>query len=60
VARLPELLAGAVTQLEPVLAAMGFRPTHQRYDAVAFGSALVEYRPAGDRLRLVWDGKEDR
>jgi hypothetical protein len=58
VARLPECLAAAVAQLEPILGAMGFRPTRQREDPEAFGSALVEYRRAGDRLRLVWDGKE--
>ena len=58
VARLPEFLAAAVSKLEPVLGAVGFRPMHQREDPAAFGSALVEYRRAGDRLRLVWDGKE--
>jgi len=59
VARLPEFLAAALGYLEPVLAALGFRPTHQREEPKAFGSALVEYRRLGDRLRLVWDGKEE-
>ena len=59
IARTPDARFVAIRdRIEHVLPQYGFSLAFEAYHPEAFGSAVTEYRGRGQRLRLVWDGKD--